>query len=321
MKRLLIIIPAFNEEDKIGEVIKKIPSSIEGVDGIEVLVINDGSTDRTAEIASSMKVGVIDNYKTMGVGFSFGRGLNHAVDNAFDMMVNIDGDAQFDPCDIPKLLKPILDGSAEFVTASRFIDKKPIPNMPIAKLWGNKLMSLLISRLVGRRYLDVSCGFRAYSKRALLSLNLQGRFTYTQETFIDLSFKGLNIREIPIKVKYFPSRRSKVASNLFVYGANTLKIILGTYRDYRPLAFFSIISLIFLIIGIAFEIVLLTTYITNGTFSPNIWSGFVGAAFFFLAVIFFIVGLSADILNRIRLNQENILYLLKKSSHNNGGAK
>ncbi len=317
MKKLLIIIPAFNEEDKIGEVIKKIPVNIDGIDLIKILVINDGSTDRTSGIARKLGIEVIDNHKNMGVGFSFGRGLNYAVDNGFDLMVSIDGDDQFDPAGILRLLKPILEENAEFVTASRFIDKKTIPNMPLVKLWGNRMMSLLISRLVGRKYSDVSCGFRAYSKRALLSLNLQGRFTYTQETFIDLSFKGLNITEIPIKVRYFPSRRSKVASNLFVYGINTLKIILGTYRDYRPLAFFSVISLIFLIIGTSFESVLLWTYFTRGTFSPNIWSGFVGAAFFFLSVIFFIVGLSSDILNRIRLNQESILYLLKKNSHDN----
>lgn len=315
VKKLLIIIPAFNEEDKIGEVIKKIPVNIHGIDLIKILVINDGSTDGTAETARKLGIEVVDNHKNMGVGFSFGRGLDHAVENGFDFMVNIDGDDQFDPAEIPGLLKPIIEKSAEFVTASRFIDKKTIPNMPLIKLWGNRMMSLLISRLVGKKYLDVSCGFRAYSKRALLSLNLHGRFTYTQETFIDLSFKGLNITEIPIKVRYFPARRSKVASNLFIYGVNTLKIILGTYRDYRPLAFFSAISLIFLIIGIAFESVLLWTYFSRGTFSPNIWSGFVGAAFFFLSVIFFIVGLSSDILNRIRLNQESILYLLKKNSH------
>lgn len=316
MKKLLVIIPAFNEEDKIAEVINKIPRNIPGIDKIETLVVNDGSTDNTSDIAKSMGIGVIDNYKNMGVGYSFGRGLNYAVENGFDMMVNIDGDGQFDPAEILKLLKPILDESAEFVTASRFIDRKPILNMPLAKLWGNRLMSILISRLVGKRYQDVSCGFRAYSKKALLSLNLQGRFTYTQETFIDLSFKELNIREVPINVKYFPSRRSKVASNLFMYAINTLKIILGTYRDYRPLAFFSVISLIFLIIGTSFETILLWTYFSRGTFSPNIWSGFVGAAFFFLSVIFFIVGLSADILNRIRINQESILFLLKKNSHN-----
>lgn len=316
MKKLLVIIPAFNEEDKIAEVINKIPRNIPGIDKIETLVVNDGSTDNTSDIAKSMGIGVIDNYKNMGVGYSFGRGLNYAVENGFDMMVNIDGDGQFDPAEILKLLKPILDESAEFVTASRFLDRKPILNMPLAKLWGNRLMSILISRLVGKRYQDVSCGFRAYSKKALLSLNLQGRFTYTQETFIDLSFKELNIREVPINVKYFPSRRSKVASNLFMYAINTLKIILGTYRDYRPLAFFSVISLIFLIIGTSFETILLWTYFSRGTFSPNIWSGFVGAAFFFLSVIFFIVGLSADILNRIRINQESILFLLKKNSHN-----
>ena len=317
MKKLLIVIPAFNEESEIGKVINKIPPNIPGISKIELLVINDGSTDRTPDIARSMGIKVIDNYKNMGVGFSFGKGLDYAVDNGFDMMVNIDGDGQFDPADISKLLKPILDESAEFVTASRFIDRKPILNMPIAKLLGNRLMSLLISRLVGKKYQDVSCGFRAYSKKALLSLNLQGRFTYTQETFIDLSFKGLNIKEVPISVKYFPSRRSKVASNLFIYAINTSKIILGTYRDYRPLAFFSVISLVFLIIALAFEVVLLWTYISRGTFSPNIWSGFVGASFFFLSIIFFIVGLSSDILNRVRINQEKILFLLKKNSHNN----
>jgi len=315
-KKLLVIIPAFNEGDMIGEVIDKIPRNITGISRTGILVINDGSTDATADIARKKGARVIDNYNNMGVGFSFGRGLQYAIENDFDMMINIDGDGQFDPRDIPKLLKPIREEGADFVTASRFTDRKQIINMPHAKLWGNKLMSSLISRLVGEKFLDVSCGFRAYSKRALLSLNLQGRFTYTQETFIDLSFKGLNIKEVPINVKYSPSRKSKVASNLFIYGINTLKIILGTYRDYRPLVFFSVISLIFLIIGIGFESVLLGTYISLGSFSPNIWSGFVGAAFFFLSVIFFIVGLSTDILNRIRLNQENILFLLKKNSHN-----
>jgi glycosyltransferase involved in cell wall biosynthesis len=316
-EKLLVLIPAFNEGDMIGEVIDKIPRNITGITRTDILVINDGSTDNTADIARKKGAEVIDNYNNMGVGFSFGRGLQYAVENDFDMMVNIDGDGQFDPGDMPRLLKPIQLEGADFVTASRFTGKKSITNMSPAKLWGNRLMSSLISRIVGEKFLDVSCGFRAYSKRALLSLNLHGRFTYTQETFIDLSFKGLNIKEIPITVSYFPSRKSKVASNLFIYGINTLKIILGTYRDYRPLAFFSVISLIFLVIGIGFESVLLWTYISRGSFSPNIWSGFVGAAFFFLSVIFFIVGLSANILNRIRLNQENILFLLKKNSHKN----
>jgi len=313
-KKLLVIIPAFNEEEKIGEVIQKIPRKIREISEIHTLVIDDGSTDNTARIADDLGAEVIKNHYNMGVGVAFSTGLQYALDNNFDLMVNIDGDAQFNPEDIPRLLGPIINDNVDFVTASRFIDKDYFPKMPLSKFWGNKLMSILISKLIGKRFYDVSCGFRAYSKKALMSLNLQGKFTYTQETFIDLSFKRLKIVEIPIRVNYFLSRTSKVASNLFKYGINTLKIIIGTYRDYKPLYFFSSIAIFFFIFSIFFESILLWTYISRGTFSPNIWSGFVGAVFLFIAIIFFIVGLSADIINRIRINQENILYLLKRNS-------
>jgi glycosyltransferase involved in cell wall biosynthesis len=316
-KKLLIIIPAFNEEEKIGEVIKKIPGKIKDITKIQTLVIDDGSTDKTAKITSDLGAEVIKHHYNMGVGAAFSTGLQYALDNDFDLMVNIDGDSQFNPKDIPRLLEPILNDNFDFVTASRFIEKGYFPKMPLAKFWGNKLMSFLISKIIGKRFYDVSCGFRAYSQKALMSLNLQGKFTYTQETFIDLSFKRLKIVEIPIRVKYFSARNSKIASNIFKYGINTLKIIVGTFRDYRPLYFFSSIAAFFFIVSIFFESILLWTYISRGTFSPNIWSGFVGAVFLFIAISFFIVGLSTDILNRIRINQENILYLLKRDSRKN----
>ena len=313
-KNLLVIIPAFNEEEKIGEVIRNIPGKIKGISKIHTLVIDDGSTDKTAKIANDLGAKVIKNYFNMGVGAAFSVGLQYALDNNFDLMVNIDGDAQFNSKDIPKLIEPIIDNNADFVTASRFINKDYFPKMSLSKFWGNKLMSILISKLIGKKFYDVSCGFRAYSQKALMSLNLQGKFTYTQETFIDLSSKRLKIVEIPTRVKYFPSRTSKVAPNLFKYGINTLKIIIGTYRDYRPLYFFSSIAVLFLILSIFFESILLWTYISRGAFSPNIWSGFVGGVFLFISISFFVVGLSADINNRIRINQENILYLLKRNS-------
>lgn len=316
-KKLLVIIPAFNEEEKIREVIQKIPGNLKGISKIDVLVIDDGSTDNTSKIAKDLGVKVIKNYFNMGVGAAFARGLQYALDNNFNLMVNIDGDAQFNPKDISKLIKPIVGNSADFVTASRFINKDYFPKMPLSKFWGNKLMSILISKLIGKKFYDVSCGFRAYSQRALLSLNLQGRFTYTQETFIDLSFKRLKIIEVPVKVKYFSSRNSKIASNLFIYAIKTLKIILGTYRDYRPLSFFSGVAIFFFLISVFFGSILLWTFFTRGTFSPNIWSGFVGGTFLFIAIIFLVVGLSADIINRIRINQENILYYLKRNSQKN----
>jgi len=312
-KKLLVAIPAYNEEEKIGEVIQNIPDKIEGISEIHTLVIDDGSTDNTAKIAAEHGAEVLKNYINLGYGASFKKAIHYAIENSYDLMVSIDGDAQFDPKDIPKLVKPIMEGKADLVTASRFINKDYYPDMPLSKFWGNKLMSILISKIVGKKFYDVSCGFRAYSQETLLSLNLYGKFTFSQETFIDMSFKGLRIMEIPIKVKYYPSRVSKISSNLFSYGIRALKIIVETYRDHKPFAFFSYISLFFFIISIVFGSILLHTYITIGSFHPNVWAGFVGGAFFFIAVVFFIVGISADINKRIRVNQEEILYLLKKN--------
>ncbi|MEA2016424.1 MAG: glycosyltransferase family 2 protein [Actinomycetota bacterium] len=316
-KKLLIAIPAYNEEEKIGEVIRNIPGKIKGISKVHVLVIDDGSTDKTAEIADDSGAEVIKNKRNIGYGASFGKALQYSVDNYFDLMVSIDGDAQFDPKDIPKLIEPIIEDEADLVTASRFINKDYYPKMPLPKFWGNKLMSFLVSRLVGKKFYDVSCGFRAYSQKTLLSLNLHGKFTFSQETVISLSFKDFKILEIPIRVKYFPERVSKISSNLFRYGANALKIIIETYRDYKPFVFFSYISLFFFIISIFFGSILLHTYITLGSFHPNIWSGFVGGTFLFISVTFFIVGISADIIKRIRVNQEEILYLLKRNSLKN----
>jgi glycosyltransferase involved in cell wall biosynthesis len=313
-KKLLVAIPAYNEEEKIGEVILNIPRKIKGISKIHVLVIDDGSTDETTKIAAASGAEVIKNHYNMGYGVAFGRALQYAVEKNFDLMVSIDGDAQFNPEDIPLLIDPIIKNEADMVTASRFINKKYYPVMPLSKFWGNKMMSILISKLIGKKFYDVSCGFRAYSQKTLLSLNLHGKFTFSQETFIDLSFKGIKIMEVPVKVKYFPSRVSKISSNLFTYGINSLKIIIETYRDHRPFTFFSYIALFFFIVSIFFGFILLYTYISIGSFHPNVWSGFVGGTFLFISVTFFIVGISADIIKRIRVNQEEILYLLKKNS-------
>jgi glycosyltransferase involved in cell wall biosynthesis len=313
-KDLLVVIPAYNEEEKIAEVIQNIPAAIEGISKVHILVIDDGSTDGTAKIAAASGAEVMKNHINLGYGTTFGKALRYALEYGYDLMVSIDGDSQFDPGDIPKLTKPILEDEAELVTASRFIDKDYYPVMPLSKFWGNKLMSALISRLLGKRFYDVSCGFRAYSQKTLLYLNLFGKFTFSQETFIDLSFKGLRILEVPVRVRYFPSRVSKISSNLFRYAVNALKIIIETYRDYKPFTFFSIIALFFFIISIAFGSILLYTYVTIGSFHPNVWSGFVGGTFLFISVTFFIVGISADILKRIRGNQEELLYLLKRNS-------
>ncbi|MBU1177535.1 glycosyltransferase family 2 protein, partial [Patescibacteria group bacterium] len=224
--KLFIIIPAYNEENSIVEVIEKIPKNIEGVDEIKILVINDGSTDDTIKkVKLETNASIISHCQNKGVGAAFHSGIDYALEEKANIVVNIDADGQFDPSDISKLINPILKNQADFVTASRFIDNNFIPKMSKTKFWGNKKVACLISWLVKKKFYDVSCGFRAYNKEALLNLNLFGQFTYVQEVFLDLSFKGLRIKEIPIKVKYFSGRKSRIFKGVFHYAFNTLKII------------------------------------------------------------------------------------------------
>ena len=184
--------------------------------------------------------------------------------------------------------------------------------MPRVNYWGNKQMARLISTLTSRKFYDVSCGFRGYSFDTLMKMNLVGRFTYTQETFLDLVSKNTRIKEVPVVVKYFSDRKSHVSSNIPRYMYHTLKIIFRTYRDYMPLRFFWCIGLVFLVTSCVFGSILIVHYITTGRFSGQIWAGFVGGFFFINAFAFFILGLLADMFDRIRRNQEKIIQQLKK---------
>ncbi|MGB2865911.1 MAG: glycosyltransferase family 2 protein [Sedimentisphaerales bacterium] len=314
--KLVIIIPALNEERTIGDVITTVPSRIDGVDEIEIIVVDDGSTDRTKCVAISAGASVISHCRNEGVGAAFKTGIKAALMKGADVIVNIDADGQFDPQDIPVLVKPVLEGKADFVTASRFKEPSLIPQMPKIKIWGNKKMAWLISLLTGDKFYDVSCGFRAYSRDTALKLTLVGQFTYTQETFLDLAFKGATIVEIPLVVRGERGfGESRVASNLWKYAAMTSKIIFRAFRDYKPLRFFGIISLPFLVSGTLLEIFLILHYILSGQFSPHKWAGFSGASLIVLGLIFFIIGLVADMLDRIRLNQEELLYFERERAY------
>jgi len=310
---LLVAIPCLNEAETISEVIEAIPVKIEGVDSIIVLVIDDGSTDNTAELAHASGAMVIRHTRNKGVGAAFKSAVDYAVANRFSLMVNIDGDHQFNPADIPKLIAPILANEADMATASRFIDPAMTPAMPKVKLWGNRMMSKLISFLTRTVFHDVSCGFRCYSHESLLHLNLHGAFTYTQETFLDFISKLLRIIEVPVAVRYFTNRKSRVAGSIVKYAVNTFKIILRGYRDYFPLRFFWGIAMAFLLPAVLSFLVFLGHFLVTGKFSGYLFSGFIAAFLAILAIIFFIMGLMADMFVRIRVNQERILYRLKKS--------
>lgn len=310
-KTIAVSIPALNEEENIDKVIKAIPDIVD-----QIIVIDDGSSDNTGEISLKNGANVVTHKKNKGVGAAFHSGIKRALELKVDVLVTIDADGQFDANDIPKLVRPIIDRDVDFVTASRFKDKSLYPIMPKSKFWGNLFMSAFISKLTKQKFYDVSCGFRAYNKEALMRLNLFGEFTYTQETFIDLAFKKMSIEEIPSKVRGVREiGESRVASNLFRYGFQTFKIIIRTYRDYKPFKLFGTFALLFFIIGFVLSTFLISHYIQTGNFTPYKWTGFTGAFFISISFVLFLLGFILDMFTRMRINQEELLYHHKKRKY------
>lgn len=312
--KLGIIIPALNEEKKIAATIKKIPKKMSSIDEIRVLVIDDGSTDNTKKEAILAGAEVISHNQNKGVGVAFQTGLNWALSNDIDLLVNIDADGQFDANDISTIIEPVLSNLTDVVVGDRFQNGRP-KDMPLGKYIGNKMMSFLINQLSGLKLTDVSSGFRAFNREAMYSLNLMGNFTYTQESILDLSVKSIRIKNVPVKVTYFKSRKSRVASNLLKYAVQTSLIIFRSYRDYSPLKFFGLLGFSIFFFGLIFDGFSILHYLNTGGFTPYISVILVGIYFNTLGLGIIVLGIIADMFDRIRKNQEKILYLLKKDQY------
>jgi len=312
---LVVIMPALNEEATVADIVRSVPKAIDGIDSIDVVVVDDGSDDETASRAASAGATVISHHRRQGVGAAFQTGLARALEMGADLIVNIDADGQFDPKTIPDLLAPVLAGRADFATASRFADPRLTPEMSRLKIWGNRMMSRLISRLVRQKFHDVSCGMRCYNRRAAMSLNTIGAFTYTQEVFLNLAYKHLRMVEVPIRVRGRRRHgRSRVAGNLLRYAYNTLDIIFRCYRDYKPMRFFGRIALALTAPGLALEVFLLVHYLRTGAFSPHKWAGFAGLGLVVLGLVFTLMGVIGDMLKRHRIYLEEILYHMRCES-------
>jgi glycosyltransferase involved in cell wall biosynthesis len=312
LPRLLVSLPALDEEETVAAVVRGVPRQIPGIGRVDVVVVDDGSRDRTGERAREAGAEVIRHETTRGVGAAFHSGLAHGIETGADLIVSIDADGQFDPGDIPRLVEPVAAGRADFASGSRFADPALTPEMPLLKRWGNHAMSRLISRLAGQRFHDVSCGLRCYSRAAALQLHLLGRFTYTQEVFLNLAFKQLRIVEVPIRVQ---GRRrvgeSRVAGSLWRYALRSAQIILRCYRDYHPLRFFGGMAALLAVPGIGLGAFLLWHYALTGALSPHKWAGFASAALLGLALLLLQLGVIGDMLTRHRVYLEEVLFRLR----------
>jgi len=316
---LLVAVPALDEEETIGDVIRRIPRDLPGIRSVSILVIDDGSQDHTAARAQEAGATVVHHLRRRGLGAAFHTALAHAMAISADLMVSLDADGQFDPSYLPALIAPVVSGQADFASASRFKDPALTPPMPWLKRWGNRMMSHMVSRIAGETFYDVSCGMRCYSRQAMMHLNLLGDFTYTQEVFLNLAFKRLRIVEVPLPIQ--GERRygeSRIARSLWRYGWRAARIIFRCYRDYRPMRFFGTIALVFAIPAVLLEGFLAVHYLRTGDFSPHKWAGFVGLGLLVIAMVAVHMGMIGDMLDRHRIYLEDILFYSRMAdSHRN----
>ncbi len=316
--KLVIFSICKDEAKTLGELLNRIPSKIEGISKIETLVVSDGSKDNTAEVARQHgATKVIEGVSQKRLAYRFEQAIETALGMGADMAVNIDGDLQFDPNDIPKLVTPIVGEGYDFVAADRFTDeatgKRRHPKgMPKGKYWANVLGSWIVGQLSGQRFYDVTCGFRAYSKKAMLAININSNYTYTQESFQVLAVKRMNIKAIPVAVKYYEGRKSRVVRSFWQFLFGSALNILRAFRDYAPLKFFGILGVLVFIPGAIMGGFTLIHWLSKGAVQPYVTIGFIGLYLVTAAFMLWALGLVADMFDRMLNNQEKMLERIKK---------
>ena len=235
--KLIIQIPCLNEEHSLPKTLKDLPKQIEGIDSIEILVIDDGSTDKTVEVAKKLGVHhVLQFTNNKGLAKAFISGINQSLKLGANIIVNTDADNQYFGGDIVKLIQPILSKDADIVIGDRQVET--IRHFSPVKIFLQKFGSWVVRQLSGTEIPDATSGFRAYSRDAAMQLNVVSDFTYTIETIISAGKKNLAIAHVPVKTNS-KLRESRLFPSIRVYLQRSLVTMLKVYSMYRPLRLFT----------------------------------------------------------------------------------
>ena len=214
--RLTVLIPAFNEEETIRKVIKEIPEKISKIDKIEVMVIDDGSKDKTAKISKDAGAKVISFKQNQGRAKAVAEGFKKFLESGSDILVLTDADDQYDSGEIPLIVEPIVDESADMVLGDRQVKK--LDHMKFGNKIGNRMVTRTLSSLIKMDISDGQSGFRAYTKETVAKLHIFSSYTFTQETLIETKFKGLKMVNVPITFRK-RADKSRLISNIFSYAS------------------------------------------------------------------------------------------------------
>lgn len=305
--KLIIQIPCLNEEASLPTTLAALPRSLPGIDRVEWLIIDDGSTDRTVEVARAHGVDHVVRFGTnQGLARAFMAGLEGAIRAGADVIVNTDADNQYDAADIPKLIEPILAGRAEMVIGARPIDD--IAHFSPFKKLLQKIGSWVVRKASGTTIPDSPSGFRAFSRNAALQLNVFSRYTYTLETIIQAGQKGIPITWVPIRTNA-DLRPSRLVKGIADYVRRSVFTILRIFLLYRPLRSFFWVGTVFITPGF-FLLVRWLVFYLQGSTRVRAPSLILAAILVLIGFQTWILGFVADLLaaNR-RLLEENQLRL------------
>lgn len=307
--KLIIQIPCYNEEESLPITIKGIPQTFRGVSVCELLVIDDGSTDRTAEIAAREGVHHVVQLKNhKGLAEAFARGMDTALKLGADLIVNIDADNQYDAQDIQKLIDPILAGEADMVIGDRRIGE--IAHFSFFKKVLQRMGSWIVRQISGTQVPDVTSGFRAFSREAALRLNVISQFTYTLETVIQAGKKNIAINHVEVAT-HGPIRPSRLFSNVPSYLKRSMATITRIYALYEPLKIFLYVGMLVFGAGFLISIRFLVYFVLNRG-AGHIQSLILSAVLMIVGFQIGVIGLLADIISANRRLIEETLYRIKK---------
>lgn len=309
--KLIIQIPCYNEEKTLPLVFKSIPKKIPGVTKVETMIIDDGSTDKTIQIAKKLGVTHIIKHRTnKGLAISFADGIHNCLKLGADIIVNTDGDNQYNQADIPKLIKPILAGKADIVVGDR--QTSTITEFSKLKKGLQRLGSFIVRKASGTNIPDAPSGFRAYSRGAAMSLNIITTFSYVAETIIQAGKKKLAITHVKIRTND-KTRESRLFKSMPEHIRKTVMAITRSYTMYEPMKVFVALGLIFSLVGAIPYLRFLYLLVYYGhSAGGHLQSLVFGAIFLIMGFMLFMIGILADLMAINRKLTEDTLYRLKE---------
>ncbi|MCF8055246.1 MAG: glycosyltransferase family 2 protein [Desulfocapsa sp.] len=307
--KLIIQIPAYNEADTLAITLQDLPRQVSGFEIVEWLLIDDGSTDHTVDVAQANGIDhIVRHNHNLGLARAFMSGLHACVENGADVIVNTDADNQYNAADIPILVQPILEKRAEIVVGARPIGV--IEHFSSTKKILQKIGSWVVRVVSGTDIPDAPSGFRAMSRNAALRLNVFNSYTYTLETIIQAGQKKIDIVSVPIRVNE-DLRPSRLVKSIPFYLKHSIVTIVRIFVVYKPFRFFLSIALVILGGGILVGLRFLYYYI-SGDGTGHIQSVILAGVMLGLGFQTLLVAFLADIIAVNRKLMEDVRYLLHK---------